>query len=213
MMKKKKIVTLVAIALSAIVIWAYNEYKPLPVVYCTSTYPDYSVKELAIESENIVYGKVVSIAPTQMHEVRVSTTLDPTKVEDVLYYPVTPVTISIKDSIKGDELSKIIYFEESGVTDTYIQKAQGYQMSQGMEVVLFLNEEGYGWGSQSVYPVIDDQVVLQDKAINEIPSNKINSISADVIEEKYSISSSYEAENVSTTSLDEFLKLVNSYIN
>lgn len=211
-MKKKRIVALVVIVLFVIGTCVYNEYKPLPVVYCTSTYPDFSVKELAIESEYIVYGKVVSIAPTQMHKVRVSTTLDSTKEEDILSYPVTPVTISIKDSIKGDELGKIVYYEESGVTDTYIQKAQGYQMLQGMEVVLFLNEEGCGWGGQSVYPIIDNQVILQEKAINEIPSNKINSIPTDVIEDKYSLSSTYEAENVSTTSLDEFLKLVNSHL-
>lgn len=102
-MKKKRIVVLVAIALFVIGICAYNKYKPLPVVYCTSTYPDYSMKELVKESVNIVYGTVVSIAPTQMHEVRTSTTLDSTKEEDVVYYPVTPVSISIKKLIKGEE--------------------------------------------------------------------------------------------------------------
>lgn len=126
-MKKRKMVILVALMMIFVAtgIWVYNMNKSLPVVYSTSTYPDYSVKELVDESENIVFGMVTAIGTTQMHEVRVSTTLDPTKVEDVLYYPVTPVTISIEDSVKGNESNKIIYYEESGITDTYIQKPEG----------------------------------------------------------------------------------------
>lgn len=84
-------------------------------------------------------------------------------------------------------------------------------MKQGMEVVLFLNESGYGFGSQSVYPVIDEQVILQEKAVKDIAANKISSISADSIEKDYGIASSIEEDNVSTTSLDEFLNLINSY--
>lgn len=212
-MKKRKTAILftLIIFLSVIGLWGYNKNKSLPVIYSTSTYPDYSMGELVNESDNIVYGKVVEIGKTQMQEVSVSTTLDPTKVEDVLYYPITPITISIEDSVKGDNSSTIIYYEESGATSTYIQRPDGYQMEQGMEVVLFLNESGYGWGSQSVYPVIDDQVILQEKAVKSISPNKINNISPDSIKENYGISSSMDQENVSTTSLDDFLNLIKSY--
>lgn len=212
-MKEKKITILTVLVISffAIGICLYHAYKPLPVIYSTSTYPDYNLAKLVEESENIVYGKFVEIGATQMREVFVSATLEPSKVEDVLYYPVTPVTISVENAVKGNASSNIVYYEESGVTDTYIQKPEGYQLVQGMDVILFLNESGYGWGGQSVYPVIEDQVILQEKVLKEIPSNKINSISFDTIKENYGISSSYKEEYVKTISLDEFLDVIISY--
>lgn len=186
-MTRKRITILAVLAIFFLVIglWGYKQYKTLPVVYCTSIYPDYSVQELVAEAEHIVYGTVEAIEPTQMREVLVSTTLDSSKTEDTLYYPVTPVIISVENPVKGSVSDKIVYYEESGVTETYIQKPEGYQMEQGMDVILFLNESGYGWGSQSVYPVIDNQVILHEKAIGE--------------------------DTISTTNLSDFLGLINSY--
>lgn len=201
-----------AILAITLVVHIFSKKSDLPIIYYASSYPEYSLEELVSTSENIVIGVVELVGDTIMEKMEVSTSLDPSEVDDTIYYPMTPVTVRIEDTLKGTESKEIIYYEEGGITDTYIQLPTGYKMTEGIEVILFLNQDGYGWGNQSIYPIVDNQVLLQESDYDMIPAKERDTMFTKTFKEQYDIEMYNEEDSVSTINLNQFKNIVNSYI-
>lgn len=65
-----------------------------------------------------------------MKEIPVSLTMD-TQAADTIAYPITPVTLKVRNIIKGDQTkNEYIYYEDGGITDNYMQLPPGYAMEK-----------------------------------------------------------------------------------
>jgi len=139
----------------------------LPVLDNTAVYPELTFNEQVDMAQKIIYGTVVNIDETMLIGEQVYLNEEMTDVAAVLFNPVTPVTLHVINSYKGDDVESVVYYEDGGKTDSYIIRPSGYQMKTGMEVFLFINNQGYGWGSQSVFPVFNDMVIINE-SVNKI---------------------------------------------
>ena len=137
----------------------------LPVYESTSVYPEFTLSTLTDTASYILKAEVVEVGDSFLKEISASLTENPEDATEMISYPVTPVTLKVDNAVKGhmrdDEFT---YYEEGGITSTYIQLPDGYAMEEGMEIILFLNQNGYGWGAQSIFPIIEDKVVLNETA-------------------------------------------------
>lgn len=117
-----------------------NRETDLAVYESTSLYPEFTLPELANVADVIVRAEVAEAGDTFMKEIPVSLTENPDKATESLSYPVIPIILTVYSSVKGAAPQKLIYYEEGGVAENYIQQPDGYAMESGMEVFLFLNE-------------------------------------------------------------------------
>ncbi len=217
---KKKISFIIVICLivciAVIFGYLYGESKDrsdLPVYENTTVYPEFSMPELAEKASIIVNATVVNIGDTYMEEIPVSLTENPDEISEALYNPVTPVTLEVETYLKGnDTADTLMYYEEGGITPTYIQLPDGFAMKEGMEVVLFLNEKGHSWGAQSIFPVVDNKVILNEMALDYIDNSEVLVINTSQIEN--SVRSQISDSAVSVMDKEDFLSLIEeiSYI-
>ena len=144
-----------------------NEKADLPVFENTSIYPEFSFPDLVNEATYILNAEVIDVGDSFMKEIPVSLTENPNEATEILSYPVTPITLKVETPIKGNisPNEEYIYYEDGGITDTCIILPSGYAMEEGYKVILFLNDDGYCWGEQSIYPIVGDHVILNEAAM------------------------------------------------
>ena len=204
----------IAVCVAAIMGNIYGKYKKekeLPVCESMAIYPQFSMPELVETSSTIVNATVVEVGDTYMDEIAVSLTEDPSEASEVIYNPITPITLEIETSLKGSEEDfTITYYEEGGTTPTYIQLPDGYKMEEGMEIIIFLNDKGYSWGAQSIFPVIENEVILNETALNHLEEANVSIIDKSTIEN--SVGRQIADTTVSVMDKDEFLNIIEGLV-
>lgn len=152
-----------------------KESNEIPILESTAVYPKFTIPSITDEAAYIIQAKVIEKGDTVMKEMTVSFTENPNEATETISYPITPITLKVEDVIKG-ELSEdiFVYYEDGGKTSEYIQLPDGFFMEEGMDIILFLNKEGYCWGSQSMFPIINDQVLLNEMALDYVNSDKVS---------------------------------------
>ncbi|MFG6342800.1 MAG: hypothetical protein K1W35_03155 [Lachnospiraceae bacterium] len=217
-MMKKKIgsllivcCTLLLTATAGYVTGLKNNQKDLPKYESTALYPAFSLPELTDESTFIVEAEVVEVGDTIMREIPVSLTENHEDATETLSYPVTPITLAIHSSIKGDNIgNEFIYYEEGGITSTYIQLPDGYAMEDGLEVILFLNSNGYCWGAQSIFPVVGENVILNNMAIEYVGEDNVSVLETQTLNSN--IRSQIDAQNINVMPTDDFISAIQSIV-
>lgn len=188
----------------------HKKQVQMPVRDCTAIYPDYSFSELVEKSDFIVCAEVTGIGETFMKPVDVSFSTDSEDgYDETLYYPVTPVFLRIRDTMKGNSGEELIYFEEGGTAPTYTQLPSGYKMEAEMNVILFLNGDGYGWGEQSIYPIIDNKVVLNSTVIESLSDVEITAIPISSMPDSFN--SQVSTDYTDTCSLFDFVEMISLF--
>ncbi len=178
-----------------------------PILESTALYPALTMQELKDKAHSILYARVENVGDTYMYEAAASLTEDFEEAADTVGYPVTPITLKAIQVLKGaPEEGYFTYFEMGGITSDYIQRPDGYAMEEGMEVILFLNEEGFGWGAQSIFPVFDGQVILTDRAVEELSAERMWDIETDSI--NAGVRSQLRSKSVKVMALKDFCRLV-----
>ena len=161
-------------------------------------YPELSLQALSMKADNIFVGTVVSVGDTIMKPIYVNlneVSLSHDEHDNILYYPTTPIYITTTNAIKGENLnSNLIYYEDGTEEDS--------QIYEGMEVILFLNTEGHGWGPQSIYLVIDNQVQLFD----DTNTNNLDYSS------KYLQTNNNTEYTTNTCDINDFINIIHSYL-
>lgn len=216
---KKKISSIIAVCIAvcitAVVGYSYGVNKDsgdLPIYESMAVYPEFSMPDLTEQSSTIVNATVVSIGDTYLEEIPVSLTEDLDEFSEVLYNPITPVTLEIETCIKGnDSISTLTYYEEGGITPSYIQLPDGFAMEEGMEVILFLNESGYSWGAQSIFPVVDNEVILNKMALDYVDNSNISVLNTSLIDSN--LRSQINNSTVNVMDKEEFLSIVMEMVN
>lgn len=203
--------TLFLTAATGYAIGLKNNQENLPVYENTSVYPAFSLPELTDTATFIVEAEVVEIGDTFMKEIPLSLTENPEEATESLGYPVTPITLAIHSSIKGDNIgNEFIYYEEGGMTSTYIQLPDGYAMEEGMNVILFLNPNGYCWGAQSIFPVVDENVILNSTAIEYVGEENVSVLETQSLNSN--IRSQIDAQNINVMPADDFISIIQSIV-
>lgn len=188
-----------------------NNQENLPVYESTSVYPAFSLPELTDTATFIVEAEVVEIGDTIMKEIPVSLTENPEEATESISYPITPITLAINSSIKGDNIgNELIYYEDGGITSTYIQFPDGYAMEEGMEVILFLNPNGYCWGAQSIFPVVDKNVILNTMAIEYVGEDNVSVLETQSLNSN--IRSQIDTQNINVMPVDDFVSIIQSIV-
>lgn len=181
----------------------------LPVRHNTVLYPSLSLPELTASASIVVRAEVVRVGDTILKEIPVSLSEDMTTAGGSIGIPVTPVTLAVRFAIKGDTPGKkLTYYEDGGQTDTYIQLPNGYAMEKGMEVILFLNADGYGWGAQSIFPVDADQVILTNEAADYIGRDNVATLETQALDS--CVKNQIKAKQVPVMPVDAFIHLIQS---
>lgn len=188
-----------------------NNQKNLPIYENTSVYPAFSLPQLTDTATFIVEAEVVDVGDTIMKEITVSLTEDLEDATESLSYPVTPITLAIHSSIKGDNTgNKLIYYEEGGITSEYVQLPDGYVMEEGMEAILFLNPDGYCWGVQSIFPISGENVILNNAAIEYIGKDNVSVLETQTLDSN--IKSQIDAKSINVMPADDFISAIQSIV-
>lgn len=188
-----------------------NNQKNLPIYENTSVYPAFSLPQLTDTATFIVEAEVVDVGDTIMKEITVSLTEDLEDATESLSYPVTPITLAIHSSIKGDNTgNKLIYYEEGGITSEYVQLPDGYAMEEGMEAILFLNPDGYCWGVQSIFPISGENVILNNAAIEYIGKDNVSVLETQTLDSN--IKSQIDAKSINVMPADDFISVIQSIV-
>lgn len=186
--------------------------KELPVYESTAMYPELTLPQLADKASYIVNAKVINVGDTINNEVPVSLTGNPDDIAETLYTPVTPVTLEIISKLKGQiNTDKITYYEDGGITPSYVQLPDGYAMEEGMEVIIFLNDAGHCWGAQSIFPVAGNSVILNNIALEYVDSKDISVINKDNI--KQDIRNQIDSDKVKVTDKEKFISDISLLID
>lgn len=142
--------------------------ESLPVFSSTASYPEFTLSELTQESEFIVYARIAKTGDSISNPIYVSYSGEiDAEPDDVLYFPETPINVEIINAIKGNTKDGLVYLQDGGRAKDYILLPSGHQLEENMEVILFLNEYGKGWGGLSEFLVFDDNVVLKADTLKE----------------------------------------------
>lgn len=216
---KKKISSIIvicaAVCIMAVLGYAYGkevDKGELPIYESAAIYPAFSMPALTEKASTIVCATVVSIGETYLEEIPVSLTGNPAESSEVLYNPITPITLEIETHIKGnDTISTLIYYEEGGSTSSYIQLPDGYAMEEGMEVILFLNEKGRSWGAQSIFPVVGNEVILNKMALDYVDNDDISVLKTSQIDA--SVRNQISNSTVSVMDKESFLAIIEEMVN
>lgn len=186
-----------------------NNQKNLPIYENTSVYPAFSLPQLTDTATFIVEAEVVDVGDTIMKEIPVSLTENLEDATESLSYPVTPITLAIHSSIKGDNTgNKLIYYEEGGITSEYVQLPDGYAMEEGMEAILFLNPDGYCWGAQSIFPISGENVILNNAAIEYIGKDNVSVLETQTLDSN--IKSQIDAKSINVMPASDFISVIQS---
>ena len=177
--------------------------KELPVYESTAMYPKLTLPQLADKASYIVNAKVINVGDTINNEVPVSLTGHPDDIAE---------TLEIISKLKGQiNTDKITYYEDGGITPSYVQLPDGYAMEEGMEVIIFLNDAGHCWGAQSIFPVAGNSVILNNIALEYVDSKDISVINKDNI--KQDIRNQIDSDKVKVTDKEKFISDVSLLID
>ena len=114
--------------------------------------------------------------------------------------------------IKGEiETSQIVYYEDGGETPSYYVQPSGYAMEEGLDFIVFLNEQGYAWGGQSLFPVIGDKIILSEAAVVYIGETSVSTLPKEEITSN--IRSQISSATVKVMDKEEFVSMVRDLIN
>ncbi|MCI9078775.1 MAG: hypothetical protein HFH68_07610 [Lachnospiraceae bacterium] len=216
MRKKIRNIIIVSILFYIAVISGYfykksNTLKELPVYENTAVYPKFTLPQLTDKASYIVNARVINVGKTINNEIPVSLTGDPDDISETLYTPVTPITLKIKNKLKGEiNTDTVTYYEDGGITPSYVQLPSGYAMEEGMDVILFLNDEGYCWGAQSIFPVTGNSVILSNSALEYVNNKDVSVINKDSI--KSDIRSQIDIDRVKVMDIEKFMSVIDSII-
>jgi len=208
MKKKISFLLIVFCILMLIAITGYtaslkNNKKNLPIYENTSVYPAFSLPQVEAE--------VVNVGDTIMKEIPVSLTENLENATESLSHPITPITLAIHSSIKGDNIgNELIYYEEGGITSEYVQLPDGYAMKEGMEAILFLNPNGYCWGAQSIFPIAGGNVILNNAAIEYVGEDNVSVLETQTLNSN--IRSQIDAQNINVMPTDDFISVIQSIV-
>ena len=196
---KKKIIVLGSLMLLAMAFYGlygkFQKQEDLPVIRNTTDYPALTLEELSEKAFFILEVQVAKVNDSILEE----------------YGPYTPVTLEIKQVIKGeDKISQIVYYEDGGETPSYYVQPSGYAMEEGLEFIVFLNEQGYAWGGQSLFPVIGDKIILSEAAVEYIGEENISTLQQEEIVSN--IRSQISTTTVNVANKEEFISIVSSII-
>lgn len=135
--------------------WGYHHQKEeVPVADSNmAVYPQLNLEELTERADVIVVGKVSRIKERETRKLQTYGDVALTEKTEVMEYSVIPAVIDVTEVVKG---------EIQGSTYTYYQ--DGDVLKEGETVLLFASETAEGWGYQSVFPVVNDKVVLNSAA-------------------------------------------------
>ena len=124
--------------------------------------PALSFEGVCRDATTIVYGKVVGVGETKVHESTGSA-------GSILKEYYKEITIEVIDLIKGAAKdNKVTYLQMGGETDTHIYIYEEYPpVSISDEVILFLSDRGVCLGPQACIYVKDGMVSLDHKVIPE----------------------------------------------
>lgn len=119
----------------------------------SGSYPEFTLSQLVNQSAAIVRGEVVS------RGVPFEKVIDSQSAEKlILVY--TPITIKVKEWIKGDNAQdEIVFNEPGGETNDRVMIVEDYKLQVSDEVIIFLNPVGVSWGEQGVYHVLKDRTI------------------------------------------------------
>ena len=217
MRKKTYNALIILFSLILLTMGAFFSVKPekkqkseLPILTSTACYPYMSLPQLANTANVIIDAEVIKVNDSIIKEIPVSLTLD-TKASDVITYPVTPVTLKVKNYIKGTQAeNEFIYYEDGGITDDYIQLPPGYAMEEGMEAVIFLNDAGYGWGEYGLFPVSDNQVVIDQDTLNFVDKDKVRQIQSKTLDSAFR--NQIDAQNIYIMDKEDFISSIRSML-
>ena len=190
-----------------------NEKADLPIFENTSIYPEFSFPDLVNEATYILNAEVIDVGDSFMKEIPVSLTENPNEATEILSYPVTPITLKVETPIKGNisPNEEYIYYEDGGITDTCIILPSGYAMEEGYKVILFLNDDGYCWGEQSIYPIVGDHVILNETAMAYMQSDFVSTKDVNTINSN--IKSQINTQEVKVVSVDNFISCIQEASN
>lgn len=189
--------------------------KNLPVVHSSALYPSMNLASLCSESSIVFRGRVEEVRSTVMKDIQVSVTEDASDVSDTITSPETPVILSVEELYKGDSArDSYTYIEEGGTTSTHVV-LPSFQLRKGMEVILFLNDAGYGWGMQSIFPIVDGQVILNEAVWNDVDMSKIQEVAVSSLTSK-TVRASYETNLVTDVKVmdeESFVSVIRERLN
>lgn len=154
-----------------------EEEKELPVVKSIVDYQEFTIPSLTDKATYIMQAKVMEVGDTLEKEIAVSLTENPKEATETISCPITPITLKVEHVMKGEDIAAgdtFIYYEDGGRTPDYIQLPDGFLMEEGMDIILFLDKEGYCWGYQSMFPVVNDQVLLNEVALDYVNPDKVS---------------------------------------
>ena len=217
MIKSKKIAIICGVLICATAIGGFfygkeqkrQQIKDLPVIENMATYPAYTLEQLTDEATYIVEATVSKVKDSRMEKVD-AYYIDEAgkKVDCPSYFPITPIVLEVKQVIKGEMSSKrITYYEEGGVTETQIELPPGIAMREGMELIFFLNENGYGLGGgQGLFPVYGDAVKVTSVLAEYVDGLLVKTINSDEI--KSDIWSMEANKDINVMDKEDFVSMV-----
>lgn len=214
-MKKKYIVLLVGIII-VIAVLVYQtgttvNTKAIPVYESTTDYPELTLDSLTDMASYILLAEVKEIGEPIQEEISESVTEKHSEKAEVHNFLVTPVVLKVQKAIKGSVIDKeFIYYEEGGVTPDYIQLPDGYTLEEGMEIILFLNREGYCWGAGSMFPVVGNKIILNETARDYFDEKDVSVWDTQDLISDYT--SQINSQSVSLVSLENFVEVIQRII-
>ena len=206
---RKKIVLLSAgsvliciLMVAGILFIQQQKRNELPIRISVVDYADYNLLDLAKSADCIIEGTVSRVGSNVIENVG--------EMEE----PFTRIKIKVNNVIKGDpSLKSLIYLEEGGYTSINRVIPTGFAMEKGLDVILFLNENGKAVGGsfQSAFPILDELVIIPE--IEDIPESEKGLLkTADTREMKSKYTYIISGPEINVMDKDDFISIVKSYL-
>jgi hypothetical protein len=127
--------------------------EDLPIFESTAMYPMYSFNELVKErADYIFHARIANIGDSSYDYGALFTEVD----------------VSIINTIKGEDTRDFTYYRRGGRTQRYIERSSSFELTTGMEAIIFSNRHGGTYGSIGVWPVVDDMVIISEAGFSSL---------------------------------------------
>ena len=187
----------------------------LPINPSSPDYPGMTLEELVERSECIVYGEVKDVKDRDLPAV-LRDWLGTGDGEEASA-PVTPVEIRVEQMLKGEgKNGRIIYYQDGGIKDGSMILPSGFPLENGDHIIVFLDENGEGYGYRSEFPVYDGQVYGLEKEDSALFSSARTLSAAEtkapVIRNFISLKKLSTSSELYTADLEEFLEYLSLHV-